>query len=116
MAGDPLRLLLDQNLSYRLAKKLRGTFQEVKHVNELRLGDASDRQIWQFAKVQRHILVTFDSDFFDLSLTHGHPPKLIWLRVPDQTTSNVFKLLSERASLIQEFAADPTISCLEVIG
>jgi len=36
--------------------------------------------VWQYAKDNNFIIVTKDSDFYDLSLVQGSPPKVIWLQ------------------------------------
>ena len=45
-----MKLLFDQNISYRLVKKIKEFFPEAKQVRELNLENKTDRQIWDFAK------------------------------------------------------------------
>ncbi|MFN3999001.1 DUF5615 family PIN-like protein [Algoriphagus sp.] len=44
-----------------------------------------------FVKANGYSIVTFDSDFFDLSLIKGHPPKIIWIRTGNLTTDSILK-------------------------
>jgi predicted nuclease of predicted toxin-antitoxin system len=43
--------------------------------------------------------VTFDSDFFDLSLIMGFPPKIIWIRTGNLTRSIVEILLPHQQQI-----------------
>jgi predicted nuclease of predicted toxin-antitoxin system len=41
----------------------------------------SDELIWDFAKANGYAIVTKDDGFHQRSLTLGHPPKVLWLKV-----------------------------------
>lgn len=75
-----MKLLFDQNISFRIVKKLEDVFPEAKQVAQLNLYNSSDIEIWNFAKENDFAIVTFDSDFIDISTLKGHPPKIVWLR------------------------------------
>ena len=109
-----MKLLLDQNVSYRLVKKIELIFPESQHVSKLGLLNKPDLDIWEFARREDYVIVTFDSDYYDLSLTKGQPPKLIWIRTGNTTRSNIDRLLTQKADQISTFAKDPIISCLEI--
>lgn len=66
-----MKLLLDQNISYRLTKKFEVLFPGTQHVSKLGLLNKSDRDIWEVAKRDNFIIISFDSDFYDLSITLG---------------------------------------------
>ena len=53
------------------------------------LHNRNDAEIWQFAKQNGFTIVTFDADFFDISILRGHPPKVIWLRTGNLATSEI---------------------------
>lgn len=110
-----MKLLLDQNISYRLVKKLESVFPGIRQVGSLGLNNKSDRSIWDFAKKQEFIIVTFDSDFYDLSVTEGHPPKIIWVKSGNLTTDHLADLLAKKATQIQQFSEDKELSCLEIV-
>ncbi len=110
-----MKLLLDQNVSYRLVKKIQSVFPGSQQVKELGLENKSDRLVWDFAKKEGFAIVTFDSDFYDLSITLGHPPKIIWLKSGNLSTSNLEKLLKSKSDQIQNFDEDKELSCLEII-
>jgi len=110
-----VKLLLDQNISFRLVKKLEPKFPGTKHVSNLGLINKSDRDIWDLAKKEGFVIVTFDSDFYEFSLTEGQPPKLIWIRSGNCATKNVERLLREKADQIAEFTNDTDLGCLEIV-
>lgn len=109
-----MRLLLDQNISYRLVRRIEQTFPGTEQVRRLGLENSTDKEIWEFAKKENFTIVTFDSDFYDLSLLLGHPPKLIWIRSGNLTTSNIERTLNAKAEQIGMFIGDKEISCLEI--
>jgi predicted nuclease of predicted toxin-antitoxin system len=112
-----MKLLLDQNLSYRLVKKLTPYFTVCTHVSDCGLVDAEDVAIWNYARVNDYTIVTFDADFFDMSVMNGHPPKIIWLRTGNTTSTGLLDLLISNQSAIAEFITNPDfaeLSCLEL--
>ncbi|MEQ8364474.1 MAG: DUF5615 family PIN-like protein [Cyclobacteriaceae bacterium] len=66
-----MKLLLDQNISYRLVKKIEQHFLNTQHISKVGLLNKTDIDIWKYAKEEDFIIVTFDSDFYDFSLTKG---------------------------------------------
>lgn len=72
-----MKLLFDQNISPKIVKQLEDIFPEAKQVRHLGLEDASDIQIFEYAKTHDFAVVTFDSDFVDLNVVKGFPPKII---------------------------------------
>lgn len=112
-----MKILFDQNISYRVIDKISKNFPEAKQVRELNLENDSDLEIWQFAQSNNYTIVTFDADFYDLANLKGHPPKIIWLRVGNTKTENVAKLFNLKYKLIKDFINNPDykdIACLEI--
>lgn len=62
-----MKLLFDQNLSFKLAKKLSDVFPESSQVKLLGLDEADDPDIWEYARQNGFTLVTQDSDYNDRS-------------------------------------------------
>jgi len=98
-----LRLLLDQNISYRLIKKLEVLFPDLYHVKNLGLINSSDLEIYNFAKSNNYTIVSFDSDFIDILVVKGSPPKLIWINTRNLSTNQVASLLQYNADTINSF-------------
>ena len=112
-----MKLLFDQNISFRITKFLYKSFPEAKHINEVGLQDSTDTNIWEFAKSNGYAIINFDSDYYDLSLIKGCPPKIIWLRIGNATTKRIAGTLEEDIELIRLFFTDNSykdLSCLEI--
>ena len=103
-----MRLLIDQNISFRLGQKISSFFEEVHHVNELRLNDQSDFAIWKFAALNDYWILTLDRDFIYLSDAFGFPPKVIWLRTSNYSTGKLTARLIDKMPLIHEFEKSPS--------
>jgi DNA-binding NtrC family response regulator len=60
--------------------------------------------IWGAAAERGCILVTKDEDFHRLSVLHGAPPKVVWLRVGNASTEDVAALMRSRREDIEPMA------------
>ncbi len=112
-----MKLLFDQNISFRVANRLKTNFPDCSQVRELQLENLSDREIWNFAKEKQYTIVTFDADFYDFVTLYGHPPKIIWLRIGNTSTENLIKVLQNHSDIIKTFVQDKNysaIGCLEI--
>jgi len=111
-----VKLLFDQNISFRLIPKIQDIFPESKQVKLLELENSSDKQIWEFAKINGYSIVTFDADFYEFSVLYEFPPKIIWLRTGNITTLAVERIIRENFENITAFITDKESSCLEIIS
>lgn len=66
-----MKLLFDQNLSPRLPRVLADIYPESVHVREINMRDATDTEIWEYAKSHDFLIVSKDSDFQARSLLYG---------------------------------------------
>ena len=110
-----MNLLIDQNISFRLIKKLEGIYLNLHHVSQLNLTNSSDIDIWGYARKNNFTIVTFDSDFIDISNLKGHPPKIIWLNIGNTSTQNVANKLIEEQKMITLFIENDESAFLEII-
>ena len=101
-----MKILFDQNISFRVIKNLKTLIPEGRQFRELGLENASDYQIWLYAKNNEFAIITFDADFYDLVTLYGHPPKLIWLRMGNTSTQNLVKFIEQHFDLISAFLTD----------
>jgi len=108
-----MKLLLDQNISYRLINRIIDVFPDSKQVRELGLENATDSEIFKYAKDNHFTIVTFDSDFCELSVLKGFPPKIIWIRTGNTTTKNLEVLLKSKHKVIEQFFKE-NFACLEI--
>ena len=106
------RLLFDQNLSHRLVAALDDIFPESLHARDVGLSQASDWDVWEYAREKRLVIVTKENDFNQMSFLYGAPPKVVWLRAGNCSTDVARKLIRERMGVIVSFAADQTESLL----
>jgi predicted nuclease of predicted toxin-antitoxin system len=111
-----MKLLFDQNISYRLVARLIDILPDSRQISQCGLENSTDKQIWEYAKENDFIIVTFDGAFYDFSLVWGHPPKIVWLRTFNQTTKNIEDILRKYFSSIEEFIQDSELACLEIIN
>jgi predicted nuclease of predicted toxin-antitoxin system len=109
-----MKLLFDQNLSFKLCARLADLFAGSEQIRRLGMEGADDRTIWQYAKANGFTLVSQDADFADLAALLGSPPKVIWLRCGNQATATVENILRSQTCAIVAFENDDTASCLEV--
>jgi len=107
-----VRLLLDQNLSDRLLRVLEDPYPGSIHVRQVGLSAADDADLWTFASSEGLVIVSKDSDFHQRSLVHGHPPKVVWIRLGNCTTDQIAKLLSRHTEDLEAFDDDPEASFL----
>ena len=110
-----MKLLFDQNISFRVLPLIKDIFPEANQIHQLGLKDKTDREIWEYAKENNYVIVTFDGDFYDFSLVWGHPPKIIWLRVANHVTKEVASVLRVHHETITLFGQDEELACLEII-
>jgi len=112
-----VKLLFDQNISFRVVQQIISIFSEAKHVKDFELQFATDQQIWAFAKTNEFSIVTFDSDFYDLMTLKGYPPKIIWLRIGNTSRLNLANVITKHQLIIHSFINDEKyreIGCLEI--
>jgi predicted nuclease of predicted toxin-antitoxin system len=110
-----MRLLFDEQLSPRLASALQGECPGSQHVHDAGLGSADDRAVFAHARLHGFLVVTKDSDFADLAVSLGSPPKVVWLRLGNGSTSQVLEVLRSQLHSIREFAADPGSAVLALV-
>ena len=110
-----MKLLFDQNLSFRLAARLADIFAGSEQVRGCGLEQAGDAAIWEHAKSADFAIVSQDADFAEMAALYGPPPKVIWLRCGNQPTAEVERRLREDAALILAFGSDVSASCLEIL-
>jgi predicted nuclease of predicted toxin-antitoxin system len=109
-----MKLLFDQNLSFRLCKLLSIEFPDSSQVRLLGLDQATDIAIWENAKANDFVIVSQDSDYAELAALRGPPPKVIWMRCGNQPTEYIANLLRDRQTDLDAFGKDTAAACLEI--
>lgn len=99
------KLLFDENLAPRLAVALADHYPSSTHVRDAGLQGSPDVAVWEHAAAEGFLLVTKDEDFHRLSVLRGFPPKVIWIRLGNCSTTEIAQLLRSRAEQVAVFAA-----------
>jgi len=99
-----MKLLVDANLSPKVAQGLCAAGFEANHVAEFDLHSATDDQIFDWAVEQGFVVVTADSDFgMLLALRRATSPSVVQLRhVAELAPDAHIELLVENLSTIRE--------------
>ena len=107
-----MKLLFDQNLSPRLVPKLIDLYAGSSHVRDVGLQAANDDAIWEYAAANGFAIVSKDADFHQRSFLFGHPPKVVWIRLGNCSTSQIEKLLRLRHEDLMAFENDTAAALL----
>ncbi|MFZ5929737.1 MAG: DUF5615 family PIN-like protein [Pseudomonadota bacterium] len=108
-----MKLLFDQNLSFKLCRQLADLFPGSSQARLSGLAEADDGVLWKYAGANGFTLVSLDADFADMAALLGPPPKVIWLRCGNQPTAIIEGLLRRNAEIISVFEEAEAI-CLEI--
>jgi predicted nuclease of predicted toxin-antitoxin system len=109
-----MKLLLDENLSPRLAAIVADLFPGTAHTRDCGLLKAPDGVVWEYAAAHGFTLVSKDSDFNEMSALRGLPPKVVWLHVGNCATAEIASILRNFALAIVDFINHPEDRCLIV--
>ncbi len=107
-----MKLLFDQNLSHRLVTELENEFPDSKHLRDFAMAEAEDWEVWAFAASNGFVITTKDSDFYQRSLIHGPPPKVLWIRIGNADTSTIVAAFRNKLSSIHAFENDANTAIL----
>jgi predicted nuclease of predicted toxin-antitoxin system len=109
-----MKLLLDENLSRRIVPFLQTKFPGSSQVTLLNLESATDTEIWQYAKTHDFVIVSRDSDFQERSLVSGHPPQVVWLKIPNRSKTVVLNILLDHHIEIEQALIGQNLACVEI--
>lgn len=109
-----MKLLLDENLSRRIVPFLQAEYAGSTQVALIGLERADDYEIWSYARDHDFVIVTKDADFYDLSLLHGAPPRVIWLKSGNCNKADVTRLLVKHGARIVSLLRQEQTTCLEI--
>lgn len=98
-----MKLLYDENLSPALVAQLADVYPDSAHVHDIGLGMADGPEVWRRAKDEGYCIVSKDSDYYNLSVLYGQPPKVIWLRLGNCSTREILECLRNYRPAIDEF-------------
>ena len=108
------KVLIDENLSYRLKYYLADHFL-VEHIDAIGLGGAGDEAIWEYARKFQFTICANDTDFVRLLGYYGNPPKVILLKNAQLVPKEVAKSMIDQIDTLLQFLSDP-IAGLHIIN
>jgi len=76
-----MKLLVDNQLPVALARFLDAEGLPAEHLRDIGLQAAPDPVIWEYARLNRRVIVTKDEDFPQLVDRYGSPPQVVWVRL-----------------------------------
>jgi predicted nuclease of predicted toxin-antitoxin system len=109
-----VKLLFDENVSYKLVAELASEYPESAHVRDVGLNGVDDGLIWDYAGSADFAIVSKDTDFRDRASLEGAPPKVIWLDIGNAGTAAIAALLRRDRLRIEQFVAVPDAAILVV--
>lgn len=107
-----MKLLFDQNISYRIVKSIEKYFTSSSHVKDFDLINAKDSIIWDFAKENDYAIVSKDTDFLHRSLLFGFPPKIIFLKIGNCSSDFITNIITKNIKTINIFLKNSQESLL----
>lgn len=107
-----MRLLFDQNLSWRLSRVLAAQYPQSIHVRDVGLASADDAAVWEFARSNGLMIVTKDADFHQRSFVLGSPPRVVWIRRGNCSTDAIIELLEQSRDMLERFERNPEAAFL----
>ena len=103
-----MRLLLDENISWRLAAYLRPHCAEVLHVRDIGLDESPDTSIWRYAQQHGYDVLTKDEDFLRLVLAEGFPPRVVAVQNAQVPVKELAAFLLARLPQLAAFLDEQT--------
>ena len=101
-----MKRLFDQNLSPWLVTALADLFPESIHVRDVGLRDAPDEAVWDYAARHGLTIVSKDADFHQRSFLFGHPPKVVWIKRGNCSTTEIHTILRAHHADLGAFEQD----------
>lgn len=105
-----MKFIIDQQLPPALTTWLQRKGHDASHVRDHGLREAEDEDIWDFALRHRAIVVTKDADFSDRRARVSAGPTILWLRIGNTTTPELFALLEHAWLTVElDLASEPIV-------
>lgn len=109
-----MKLLFDENISFKLCKRLEDIYPGSTHVRFAGLESMGDSEVWQYAKDGNYTIVTQDSDFNDMSMIRGFPPCVVWIKTGNSLVSEIEQTLRTHSITIHEFFEKQALGLIEI--
>jgi len=60
------------------------------------------------------VIISRDSDFQERSLVAGHPPQVVWLKIPNRSKTVVLNILLDHHMEIEQALLEQNRTCVEI--
>ncbi len=110
-----MKLLLDENLSRRVIPFIQDIYPGSSQVSLLGLEQKDDKTIRQYAIDNGFVITTKDADFYEMNMLYGQPPKIIWLKIGNQSKASTIKVLQDNIVVIKQVLLADGKACIELI-
>lgn len=111
-----MKLLIDNNLSFKFVQPLLNHFPGSQHVRDVLSVQSDDISIWNHAKSNGFIILTKDNDFDERSQIEGCPPRIIHLVCGNKSTLYILNLIIRHNADILSFVQADSDNCILKIG
>ena len=78
------------------------------------LDESEDDEIWVFAKENDFTIVTKDSDFNEINLIKGFPPKIVWIRVGNCKIVDIENIIRNNNIIVNDFYHNKDSGIIEI--
>ena len=109
-----MKLLFDENISFKLCKRLEDIYPNSTHVRFAGLENKNDSEIWSYEKDEDYIIITQDSDFNDMSIINGFPPYVVWIKSGNSRVAEIENILRKHSIRIREFFENQKLGLIEI--
>jgi len=110
-----MKLLLDENLSRRIVPFIQNSYPDSTQVTLIGLERVNDIVIRQYAIDNDYIITTQDADFYEMSLVHGQPPKIVWLKMGNQSKATTIRTMLDNRHAIEQALIIDNKACIEIV-
>jgi len=102
-----MKFLVDANLPFKLALKLRDQGFDVLHTDHLPEKElTSDKELRKISVEQDRIVISKDSDFLDSQLINGIPSKFFYISTGNIINRDLIRLIDQNLGRIVELFLD----------
>jgi predicted nuclease of predicted toxin-antitoxin system len=99
-----MKFLIDANLPFKLAIRLRNRGFDVLHTDNLPNKEkTTDKEIREISKLDGRIIITKDSDFLDSHLITGIPEQLLLISTGNITNKLLLQLIDDQFDKIIQY-------------
>ena len=75
-------------------------------MRQVGLEAAADQIVWEYAQTNSLIIVSKDADMHQRSFLLGAPPKVVWVRLGNCSTTDIEHLLRRHIDTLRAFESD----------